>query len=90
MAKMTFAYGCARLKEYFYPMGFAAQLDTPESMTARVFDTKTGEDFAVVAGLPWSASATDAELAEIIDALEEEMHVQEFVHVPMTKDTEDD
>ena len=86
MAKMTFAYACARLKEYFLPKGFEAVLDTPESITARVFDIKTGEDFAVVSGLPWSTTATDNELLAIIDALEEELHAQAFVHAPLRGD----
>lgn len=87
MARMTFPYACARLKEYFYPMGFEAVLDSPSSMSARVFDTKTGEDFAVLAGLPWGPGTTDDDLAAIIEAIEEEMHVQEFVHVPMDGDS---
>lgn len=82
MARMTFPYACARLKDYFFPMGFEAVLDSPTSMTARVFDTKTGENFAVVTGLQWSASTTDKELLAIIDALQEEMHLQEYVHPP--------
>ena len=86
VAKMTFAYACARLKEYFLPKGFEAVLDTPDSISARVFDTKTGEDFAVLSGLPWSATATDNELLAIIDALEEELHAQEFVHAPRGDD----
>lgn len=77
---MTFPFACARLKEYFLPRGFEAVLDTPESISARVFDSKTGEDFAVVSGLPWSTTATDNELLAIIDAIEEELHAQEFVH----------
>lgn len=87
MARMTFPYACARLKEYFYPMGFEAVLDSPSSMSARVFDTKTGEDFAVLAGLPWGPGTTDDDLAAIIEAIEEEMHVQEFVHVPTDGDS---
>lgn len=83
---MTFPYACARLKEYFLPRGFEAVLDTPDSISARVFDSKTGEDFAVLNGLPWSATATDSELLAIIDALEEELHAQEFVYAPRRSD----
>lgn len=53
MAKMTFAFGCVRLKEYFHPLGFEADLQWPRYMTARVFDQKTGEDIASLVGLPW-------------------------------------
>jgi hypothetical protein len=84
---MTFPYACARLKDYFYPLGFEAVLDSPVSMTARVFDTKTGENFAVVAGLQWSASTTDKDLLAIIDAIDEEIRLQEFVHTPLSSDS---
>ncbi len=87
MAKMTFAYACARLREYFLPMGFDAVLDSPESITARVYDTKTGEDFAVVSGLPWSASPTEDDLLAIIDALQDEIEEREFVHTPLSDDS---
>ncbi|PTQ70590.1 DUF1652 domain-containing protein [Pseudomonas sp. GV071] len=87
MAKMTFPYACARLKEYFYPMGFEAVLDSPSTMTARVFDSKTGEDLAVLAGLAWGPSTTEADLVDITELLDQEMHAQEFVHVPMKSDS---
>ncbi|MGY4535450.1 hypothetical protein ACVW0Y_004605 [Pseudomonas sp. TE3786] len=87
---MTFAYACARLKEYFYPRGFEAVLATPEAMDVRLFDKKTGEDFAVVAGLSWSATSTEEDLVDIIEAIEEELHVQEFVHVPKAGDSGSD
>lgn len=87
MAKMTFAYACARLREYFAPMGFDAVLVSPQSVTARVYDTKTGEDFALVAGLPWSSVPTEDDLLAIIDALQEEMELQEFVHTPLSDDS---
>ena len=87
MARMTFPYACARLKEYFYPMGFEAVLDSPSSMTVRLFDKKTGEDLAVLAGLNWGPDTTDDDLAEIIELIEEEMHAQEFVHVPKKGDS---
>ncbi|MEN0107390.1 MAG: DUF1652 domain-containing protein [Pseudomonas sp.] len=83
MAKMTLAYACARLKKYFDPVGFAAELESETALTARLFDVKTGEDLAVVAGLPWSDASTEAELVDIIEALEEELELQEFVHTPL-------
>lgn len=87
MAKMTFPSACARLKNYFLPMGFEAVLDSPSSMTVRVFDTQTGENFAVVAGLPWSAAVTNKDLVDIIGAIEQQMELQQFVHVPIVGDS---
>jgi len=79
MAKMTFPFACARLREYFSPLGFEAALESPTAMSVRVFDIKTGEDFAVLAGLPWSASATQEDLVTIVEAIEQEMEIRELV-----------
>lgn len=85
MAKMTFPYACARLKDYFFPLGFEADLESPQSMSARVYDPKTGEDLAFVSGLPWTAVMTNEGLVKIIGALEHEMELKEFVHTPVQR-----
>jgi len=82
MARMSFPYACARLREYFLPAGFEAVLDSPTSMTARVFDPSTGEELAVVTGLTWSTAITNVDLVGIIGALEEEMQGRKFLHEP--------
>ncbi|GLK90001.1 DUF1652 domain-containing protein [Pseudomonas turukhanskensis] len=79
---MSFPYACARLREYFLPLGFEAVLDTPSLMTARVFDSDTGETLAAVAGLPWGPVTTNVDLVGIIGAMEEEMRIRELVHEP--------
>lgn len=79
MAKMTFPFACSRLKNYFLPLGFEGSLESPTSMSVRVFDVKTGEDFAVLSGLPWSASATQEDLVTIVEAIEQEMEIRELV-----------
>ncbi len=80
MAKMTFSFARARLKDYFFPLGFEADLESPQSMSARVYDTKTGEDLAFLSGLPWTSVMTNEGLVKIIGALEHEMQLKEYVH----------
>lgn len=80
VTRMNFLYACARIKEYFYPLGFEAFLDSPSSMTARLFDTETGENVAVVAGLRWSPTTSTGDIVFIIEALEDEMRLQEREH----------
>lgn len=80
MAKMTFPFACQRLKDYFSPLGFEATLDSPSSMTARIFDTSTGENLAVVAGLPWGPTVTNEGLVHVIGAIEQEIELYEFLH----------
>jgi hypothetical protein len=63
-------------------MGFEAVLDTASSMTARVFDSDTGQTVAAVAGLPWGPVTTNVDLVGIIGAIEEEMRIRELVHEP--------
>lgn len=82
MAKMTFAFGCIRLKEYFRPLGFHADMQWPKSVTVRVFDPKTGETLAVVSGLRWTEMRSIDGLVKIIGALEHEMSLEEQVHPP--------
>ncbi len=77
MATMSFAFGCVRLKEYFHPLGFEADLQWPKSITARVFDPKTGENLALLSGLPWATVKTIDGLVKIIGALEHEMTLRE-------------
>lgn len=78
MARMIFPAACARLQNHFAPLGFEGILSSPTSMTARVYDPKTGENLVVITCIPCGTSLSEEDVEIIAHAIEIELEVLQF------------
>lgn len=70
MGNMTFPTACQHLRSHFYPIGFEATLDTPSSMSVRLFVVGTGETLLSLAGIPCASPLSPQRMARIIQLIE--------------------
>ena len=70
MGNMTFPTACQQLRSHFYPIGFEGTLDSPSSMTARLFVVGTGETLLSLAAIPCASPLSPQRVAHIIQIIE--------------------